>query len=109
MDYQEFSAVVVALLTMCLVFLMLVMFELRVQAKQRDDAVKLLILSLFRMSKQHVKATEEQTTRLVEALRTGARIDVSALVEEGGAETEAVAEDEAEEAARSGERGRRAG
>lgn len=110
MDDKEFLFTLVSLVSVGITFVMLLFMEVRAHWRQREELNKLLIVALFRMSNRQIKAAEEQTKRLdalLSALRPGARVDASALVEEGEAEQEVVAEDEAEGEARSGERGRR--
>jgi hypothetical protein len=58
---------VTILVTLGLTLISVIMFELRAQTKQREELNRLLIMSLFRMSKEQLKALEDQT-RHVDAL-----------------------------------------
>jgi hypothetical protein len=72
--YEALTAVVLAALTIVL----LVLFEIRAQGREREELNRLLITALFRMSKDQIKALEDQTRHadalgvaLLRALRQG--------------------------------------
>jgi hypothetical protein len=99
-DDKDFLAALVAFLSIGMAVSLLVLLELRAQWRQRDELNRLLIMSLFRMSKAQIRSTEEQTRRIEAAL--GGRCLDPALLAEAGRErsasshdVEAVAEDEA--------------
>lgn len=56
--------VVTTLVTIGLTMICIIMFHLRAQDKQREELNRLLILSLFRMSKDQIKALENQTRHM---------------------------------------------
>jgi hypothetical protein len=77
-DALGYYAVITGLLIFTLTMTCCIMFDLRAQEKQREELNRLLIMSLFRMSKDQIKALEDQTRHmdvlggvLLRALRQG--------------------------------------
>lgn len=85
---------------------LLIYFDVRAQWSQREEANRLLIMALFRMSQRQIKSIDEQTRHvdaLLEELRAGTvRLDpvlVADVAQEMDTAEEEAADEEAQRAA----------